>query len=240
MYELKSSSHSCLLCVRCVKLRKSRIKNQSHRLFHMLNLCCCSFHLCPTVMFTSSGAICLYLVSRERGLQKLHSFVAPTMLPRRDPLRLAMRADYGRKTKGWNLCGPKSVIESQKRADAWERIWRSDDGGGLSRYRRWGGWLRENTGESISRLTGTSSRTHRTSERSSRRAPSAECPKQTPTRRVSLPNKGRRGLVPTVRSSQVAGKGIHRGGERAEGAPDGTTLHVRVCSVRQWPSDGKS
>ena len=28
--------------------------------------------------------------------------------------------------------------------------------------------------------------------------------------------------------------------EGAEGAPDGTTLHVGVCSVRQWPSDGES
>ena len=94
MYKPKSSSHCCLLCVRCAKLRKSRIKNLSHRLFHMLNLFrCSSFHLCPTTMTTSSGAICLYLVSRERGLQKLHSFVAPTMLPRRDLLRLAMRAD---------------------------------------------------------------------------------------------------------------------------------------------------
>ena len=44
---------------------------------------------------------------------------------------------------------------------------------------------------------------------------------------------GRRGLIPTVRSSQGAGKGIQRGGERTEGAPDGTTLHVGVCSVRQ-------
>ena len=42
------------------------------------------------------------------------------------------RGSAGRKTKGWNLCGPKSVIGSQKRADAWERIWRSDDGNGLS------------------------------------------------------------------------------------------------------------
>ena len=44
-------------------------------------------------MTTSSGATCLYPVSRERGLQKLHSVVAPTMLPQRDLLRLAMRAD---------------------------------------------------------------------------------------------------------------------------------------------------
>ena len=61
----KSSSHCCLLCVRCVKLRKSRIKNLSRRLFHMLNLFRCSFHLCPTVMTTSSGAICIYLVSES-------------------------------------------------------------------------------------------------------------------------------------------------------------------------------
>ena len=35
---------------------------------------------------------------------------------------------------------------------------------------------------------------------------------------------GRRGLIPTDRNSQGAGKG----GERAEGAPEGTTLHVGV------------
>ena len=77
-------------------------------------------------MTTSSGAICLYLVSREQGLQELHSFVAPTLFPRRDPLRLAMRADWRNvfldEDQKWNLCGSKSVIESQKRADAWERI----------------------------------------------------------------------------------------------------------------------
>ena len=88
------ASHCCLLCDRCVKLKKSRIKNISHRLYHMLNLFRCSFHLCPTFMTTSSGSICLYLVSRERGLQKLHSIVAPTMLPRRDLLRLAMCAEW--------------------------------------------------------------------------------------------------------------------------------------------------
>ena len=87
------AGHCCLLCARCVKLKKSRIKNLSHRLFHMLNLFRCSFHLCPTIRTTSSGAIYLYLESRERGLQKLHSFVAPTMFPRRDLLRLAMRPD---------------------------------------------------------------------------------------------------------------------------------------------------
>ena len=49
------------------------------------------------------------------------------------------------KTKGSNFCGPLNVIESQKRADAWERIWPSDDGNGLSKYRRWSEWPRENT-----------------------------------------------------------------------------------------------
>ena len=48
---------------------------------------------------------------------------------------------------------------------------------------------------------------------------------------------GRRGLVPTVRSSEGAGKGIQRGSERAERV---TTLFVVVCSVRQWLSDGES
>ena len=136
---------------------------------------------------------------------------------RRIEKHVPRRGSEGRKTQGWNLCSPKSVIESQKRADAWERICRSDDGNGLSKYRKWGDWLRENTGESSSRLTGTSSRTHRTSERSSRRAPAAVCPIQTSTRRVSLSHMaggGRRGLIPTVRSSQGAGKGIQRGGER--------------------------
>ena len=52
-----------------------------------------------------------------------------------------------------NLCGSKSVIESQKRADAWERIWRSDDCNGLSKYRRWSERLRENTGKSVDLLT---------------------------------------------------------------------------------------
>ena len=104
-------------------------------------------------------------------------------------------------------------------------------------------WLPENTGESISRLTDTSSRTHRTPERSLGRAPATVCPIQTSTRRVSLSHMAggeRRGLIPTVRSSQGAGEGRQRGGERAEGAADGTTFHVGVCNVRQWPSDGES
>ena len=36
--------------------------------------------------------------------------------------------DEGRtKTKWRGLCGPKSVVENKKRAEAWERIWRSPD-----------------------------------------------------------------------------------------------------------------
>ena len=72
------------------------------------------------------------------------------------------------------------------------------------------------------------------------RPPAAVCPIQRRVRRVSLPNMaggGRRGLVPTVRSSEGAGKGIQRGSERAERV---TTLYVVVCSVRQWLSDGES
>ena len=57
----------------------------------------------------------------------------------------------GTKTKWRGLCGPRSVIENQKRAEAWELIWRSpDDGSGISKYRRWNAWLRQNTGESTS------------------------------------------------------------------------------------------
>ena len=105
MYKPKSSSHCCLLCVCCVKLRKSRIKNLSHRLFHMLNLFRCSFDLRRTFMTTSSGAICLYLVSRERGLQKLHNN-APIARPfavgnaRRVEKHVLRRGSEGRKTQG--------------------------------------------------------------------------------------------------------------------------------------------
>ena len=64
------------------------------------------------------------------------------------------RGSEGRKTQGWNLCSPKRVIENQKQADAWERIWRSDDGNGLSKYRKWSDWLRENTeNQSVDSLT---------------------------------------------------------------------------------------
>ena len=60
---------------------------------------------------------------------------------RRIEKHVPRRGSEGRKTQGWNLCSPKSVIESQKRADAWERNWRSDDGNGLSKYRKWVDWL---------------------------------------------------------------------------------------------------
>ena len=62
-------------------------------------------------------------------------------VPRRGP-------DEGRpQTKRRNLCCPKSDVESQKRAEAWELIWRSpDDASGISTCRRWCEWLRENTG----------------------------------------------------------------------------------------------
>ena len=128
-------------------------------------------------MSTSSGAICLYLVSRERGLQKLHSFVAPAMLfcgwqCAQNREHVPRLGSEGGTTQGWNLCSPKSVIESQKWADAWERTWRSDDGNGLSKYRKWSDWLQERRGNQ-------SVDSHRTSERSSRRAPAAVCPIQT-------------------------------------------------------------
>ena len=86
MYKPKSSSHSCLLSVCRVKLRKSRIKSQSPRPFHKLSPFCCSFHLCPTIMTTSSSAICLCLVSREQGLQELHRFAAPNIVLTSRPL----------------------------------------------------------------------------------------------------------------------------------------------------------
>ena len=154
--------------------------------------------------------------SRKQGLQELHSFAVSILF-----LSETLCGGHCAQT-GEDMF--LSVIESQKRADAWERIWRSDGGNGLSQYRRWSEWLRQNTRESISRLTDTSSRTPRTSERSSRRAPATVSPIQ----------------VPNVRSSQGAGKGIQRGSERAERAADGTTLHDCVCSVRQWPGDGES
>ena len=124
------------------------------------------------------------------------------------------------KTQWRGLWGPKSVIENQKRAEAWELIWRSpDDGSGISKYRRWNAWLRENTGESTSGIAVTSARTHRAVERSSRRALVTVRSIKTPSRKLSLPDVvgGRgRSIVPTVRSSQSTGKGVQRGGARGQ------------------------
>ena len=129
--------------------------------------------------------------------------------------------DEGRtKTKWRGLCGPKSVIENQKRAEAWELIWRSpDDGSGISKYRRWNAWLRENTGESTSGIAVTSARTHRAVERSSRRAPVTVRSIKTPPRKLSLPDVvgGRgRSIVPAVRSSQSTGKGVYNEAARGQ------------------------
>ena len=85
-----------LLLVECPLCKIEEVANQesaSSSLPQAESVFCGSFHLCPTIMTTSSGAISLCLVSRERGLQEVHIFVAPTLFPRRDPLRLAMRAD---------------------------------------------------------------------------------------------------------------------------------------------------
>ena len=83
---------------------------------------------------------------------------------RRIEKHVPRRGSEGRKTQGWNLCSPKSVIESQKRADAWERNWRSDDGNGLSKYRKWVDWLwvnqfleMENWRDPLERVTSTNS-----------------------------------------------------------------------------------
>ena len=118
--------------------------------------------------------------------------------------------DEGRtKTKWRNLCCPKSD-ESQKRAEAWELIWRSpDDGSGISKYCRWCERLRENTGESTSGLADTSARTSRASEGSSRRAPATVRSIKTPSRRLSLPNVagGRvRGIIQPFAAARAQGK----------------------------------
>ena len=67
------------------------------------------------------------------------------------------------------------------------------------------------------------------------RAPATVCPIQTPTRRVSLPDMAggrRRGLVPTVRSSQGAGKGMQREGRK------GTRWDNPSCRCMQRSSTG--
>ena len=114
---------------------------------------------------------------------------------------------------------------------------------GISKYRRWNAWLRENMGESTSGIAVTSARTHRVVERSSRRAPVTVRSIKTPPRKLSLPDvaggKGR-SIVSTVRSSQSTGKGVQRGSEGQKKTSNGTALHVSVRGVRQWPDDGNS
>ena len=170
MYRPKSSSHSCLLSVRCVKLRKSRIKNQSPRLFHKLNPVCCSF---SSVSYYYDHIIRCHLslpgIPRAR-FARVAQFRCANVVPTARPFAGAdwrnMFFDEDQKEekrKGGTYAARR--VSLRRGADAWERIWRSDDGNGLSKYRRWSKWLRENTEESISRLTDTSSRTYGTSER---------------------------------------------------------------------------
>ena len=109
-----------------------------------------SSHRCLTIKIISFGAICLRQPSRGSGLQKLHSLVAIILFQWRDlfavgiarrPVKHVSRQgpDEGEtKTKWRGLCGPKSVVENKKRAEAWELIWRSpDEGSGITKYRRW-------------------------------------------------------------------------------------------------------
>ena len=236
MYKPKSSSHYCQLCARCVKLKKLRIKNQSHRLFHMLNLFCCSFHPCPTIMTTSSGVICLYQVSRERGLQKLHSFVAPTMLPRRDLLR----GSEGRKTKGWNLCSRR--VSSKARSGhmpgsasgdpilSMDSPGTADGANGSERTRR---------NQSVDLLTHRLERIELLNDH--RDELLLQCAQ---SRRLLEEFLCRTWLVEgdvasfqPFAAAKAQGKAHSEAARGQKGAPDGTTIHVGVCSVRRWPSD---
>ena len=128
----QSNSHCYLLCVRCVKLRKS-----SSSLSHAESV---------SLQFSSVFDFCDHIIRCHLSLPgiprarfaKIAQFCcannAPMARPfavdnaRRIEKHVPRRGSKGRKTQGWNLCNPKSVIESQKRAGAWERIWRSDDG----------------------------------------------------------------------------------------------------------------
>ena len=231
MYKPKSSSHCCLLFARCVKIEE--VQNQESESSSLPRAESVSLQVSSVSDYYDHIIRChLSLLGIPRArFAKVAQFCcannAPTARPfavgnvRRVEKHVPRRGLEGRQTKGWNLCSPKSVIESQKRADARERIWRSDDGNGLSKYRRWSDWLRENTGESISRLTDTSSRTHRTSKRSSRT--SSCCSVLNP----DVYSKGfsvRRETWPHSNRSQQ---------------PRGTRWDS-VCSVRQWPRDGES
>ena len=144
---------------------------------------------------------------------------------RRIEKHVPRRGSEGRKTQGWNLCSPKSVTESQKRADAWERIRRSDDGNGLSKYRKCGDCSERTRGnQSVDSLA------HR-------------------LERIELLNDHRDELLLQRAQSTVVhswwretwphsnhSQQPRRRERHTEGAPDGTTLHVGVCRVRQWPS----
>ena len=133
---------------------------------------------------------------------------------RRVEKHVPRRGSEGRKTQGWNLCCPKSVIESQK-----ERIWRPDDGNGLSKYRKWCCWLRENTAESMMQCA-----------QPRRLLEGFLC-------RTWLVE----GDVASLQSFAAAKAQAHsEAGRGQKWHQMGATLHVGVCSVRQWPGDGES
>ena len=246
-----------MLSVCCAKrLLMLQIMSQSHCPLLTTSHPCRSFHPCLTIMITSSGAILsLPALPRERFAKVAQPRCTNTVpvarpfavgIARRPAKHVSRRGPDGggTKTKWRGLCGPKSVIENQKRTEAWELIWRSpDDGSGFSKYRRWNAWLREDMEESTSGIADTSSRTHRAVERSSRRAPVTVRSIKTPPRKLSLPDVAGgtgRSIVPTVRSSQSTGKGVQRGSEGTKKTSNGTALHVSVRGVRQWPDDGNS
>ena len=141
------SSHQPLLPVVCPLCKIEEIANQESESSSLPHAESVSLQFSSVSDFYDHFIRCHYLVSRERGFAKVAQFCcannAPMARPfavgnaRRIEKHVPRRGSEGRKTQGWNLCSPKSVIESQKRADAWERIWRSDDGNGLSKYRKW-------------------------------------------------------------------------------------------------------
>ena len=93
-YRWKSDSRSCPLNARRAKRSLVlKVTTLSHGTLLVPSHPGRSSHLCLTVLTTSSGAICLYLVSRERRVLKSHSLKAPTLLLRRDLFRLALSAD---------------------------------------------------------------------------------------------------------------------------------------------------
>ena len=255
MYKPKSSSHCCLLSVRCVKLTKSRIKSQSPRLFHKLNLFCCSFqsmsdyydhiiqcHLSlpciPRARFARIAQFrCANIVPTARpsavgNVRRLRETCSSTRIKREkkdmvEPLRSEERH---RKPEAGRCLGAHlamMVMDSPSIADG---------ANGSERTRG---------NQSVDSLTtDTSSRTHRTSERSSRRAPATVCPIQTPTRRVSLPEHGwwretrprsNRSKQPRRRERHTARQREGRKGTRWDN-PSSRCLQPSSMA----PSDGKS